>query len=324
MPFSTSKSALGIALEAVRGTAAAAPANFIPVKGMTPAEMVPPLKDESWRGSMAKTYGAAPGPQHATYGAAGNIFADTFGYLLVGMLGNDAVTGAAAPYAHAVTLENGGTGQPPSYTYFDLNGLEANAYAGGIVTDLTIKLASQALAEYTATLVMQSFASGVAPVTSYGGLPPMPAYKTVVTLGGAASPRNTDVEINIKRTGDPIITLNNTTGAYTIFAAGDLVVTGKIMQVYEVSTLRDIYRTGATTSVDLALAIGAGATTQNLGLHCSNAYLTKADVARGKSYVELDCDFEGIATPADAGPSGGAGPIKATLSNAVAAGIYHA
>jgi hypothetical protein len=289
---------------------------------MTPVEMIPSLVDQSFRGSMAKTYGAAAGPQHATYAAGGNIFADTFGYLLVGMLGDELVTGSVAPYSHAVSLQNSASGQPPSYTLVDSNGLESNSYAGTIVTDLDIKLSSTALCEYTTTLMSQSFASGAVGSPSYGTLPPVPAYKVVATLGGTLSPRNTDAEIIIKRTGDPIFTLNNTTGAYQIFAAGDLEVTGKLMQVYEVSTLRDQFRAGTYSSVDLAVSIGAGATSQGLTLHATNAYLDKADVVRGKSYVELQVDFTAIANSTDAGASGGLSPLKATLVNAIPTAVY--
>lgn len=326
MPQPIGRSAVGIGLEDTPGTAVAA-GMWLPSTTMNPTETVPQLLDQSMRGSAAKTYGSQPGPRSVSYALAGNLIPDVIGWPLVGILGADAVTGSAAPYSHAISLLNSGDFQPPSYSLVDINGIEAITYAGCRFSDLELTFSAADLAKYTATAVgSQAASSGSLPATSYSTLPPLAAWRTAIIIGGgAADPRETDLTLTFKRTVDPIFALADSQDAYDIFAGGDLEVTGKMTGVFEVTTLRDDYRAGTETSLDVTITNGgAGAAACSLNLHCTAISLSKADVTRGKQYVELDCEFTAIANPTDKGASGGLSPVAATLSNAVAAGEYAA
>lgn len=325
MPYPIGKSAVGIGLEATPGVAVPA-AFWLPATTMNPTETVAQLLDQSMRGSAAKTYGSQPGPSSVSYALAGNLIPDAVGFPLVGILGEDVVTGASAPFQHVAALYNGSDFQPPSFTVVDVNGLEAISYAGGKFSAFDLTFAPGDLAKWTATIVGSSAVStGVLPTVSYSTVPPIAGWKTTITVGGgAADPRETDLTLSFKRTVDPIFALANTQTARNIFASGDLEVTGKLTGIFEVSTLRDDYRAGTQTSLDVVISNGlAGAALCSLDLHCSQISLSKADVARGKQYVELDTEFTAIANPTDVGASGGLSPIKATLKNAVAVGSYH-
>jgi hypothetical protein len=311
-------------LEGTPGTAVAA-GFWLPLTTMTPTETIPLLLDQSMRGSAAKDYGSQPGPTSVSYALAGNLIPDAVGFPLVGILGEDVVTGTGAPYSHVSALYNAAGFQPPSYTIVDVNGLEAISYAGAKFSDFELTIGSDALATYTATAVGSSAAStSTLPTVSYSTVPPIAGWKTAVQIGGSADVLETDLTLTFKRTVDPIFTLQNLQTARNIFTAGDLEVTGKITTVFEVATLRNDYRTGTSTTLDVLIANGlTGAAASSLELHCSNIVLSAATVTRGKTYVELDSEFTAIANGTDVGASGGFSPVKATLLNAVAAGTYH-
>lgn len=322
MPFPIGRSAVGIGLETTPGTAVAA-SFWLPSTTMNPTETVPLLLDQSMRGSAAKDYGSQPGPTSVAYALAGSLIPDAVGWPLVGILGEDVVTGSA-PVQHVAALYNGTSFQPPSYTIVDVNGLEAISYAGAMFSDFELTLGAADLGKWTATAVGSSAASsGTLPTVSYSTVPPLAAWKTTVLVGGAASTIETDAVITFKRSVAPIFALNNTQTARNIFAAGDLEVTGKLTAVFEAAGLRDVFRAGTTSSVDLTVATGTGSTLVSLNIHCSQIALNKADVARGKTYVELDTEFTAIANTTDVGASGGLSPAKVTLKNAIASGSYH-
>jgi hypothetical protein len=101
MPVATQRSFVGIAKESVRGTAVAATA-FLPVKTITPEDVVKYLPVEVFKGSFPKIYGQVQGYKNTTFGLAGPIFADTFGWPLAGLMG-DITTTASRSVSDGVT-----------------------------------------------------------------------------------------------------------------------------------------------------------------------------------------------------------------------------
>lgn len=321
MPTPVSRSSLGIGKEVTAGTAVAA-SFTLPVTSMTPVEKITRLYDDAWRASMAKTHGAQSGPQVFDYDFAGDLYADAIGWPVVGLLGDDAVTGAAAPYTHAATLLNSGTGQPTTYTLIDNNALEGVSYAGFMFSDLDLKFTPAGLITYTAKGVGRSWASGAVPTPSYTTLPPSAAWRVTASISGSAAPTMLDGEVMVKRTVTDLHTLNNSQAPYTVFAAGDLECSGKATLIWEATTYRDYYRTGTQVAIDLSFTQGTGAAQTGLTVHSSVCDLKKADVTRGKTYVELAVEWDAIANTTDAGSSGGDSPVKITLINALASGTY--
>src|SRR6185437_5920646 len=79
------------------------------------------LKNDALVGSPVEQIDDIPSDRHDEFDFKGNVFADTFGALLMAVLGQDTVTGTAAPFSHAIGLANAATtgSQPPSYTGVD-------------------------------------------------------------------------------------------------------------------------------------------------------------------------------------------------------------
>ncbi len=95
MPILSALTWLGIAREATLGTAVS-PVSFIPVKSPKPENVIKYIKDDGFRGKAAKTFGQYQSVRHGTFNFEGDAFADTFGYPLVAILGQDGTTGTAS------------------------------------------------------------------------------------------------------------------------------------------------------------------------------------------------------------------------------------
>lgn len=85
-----------IAREATPGTIPAAVGVPIPMTTFKPSDTPLWIKDESWQGSMGGLYGVYQGPLIAGLDLGGYVFPDTFGHLLLNILGDLTSTGTAA------------------------------------------------------------------------------------------------------------------------------------------------------------------------------------------------------------------------------------
>src|SRR5690606_41604349 len=87
-PGATGFGFFGLALESTKGTAvAASAATWVPVSRADGDEATDILPDQGMRGSMATLYGAVKGTQSASYEVEGDVFLDTIGFYLAGILG---------------------------------------------------------------------------------------------------------------------------------------------------------------------------------------------------------------------------------------------
>jgi hypothetical protein len=148
------RSFLGVAKEATRANGAVpipvAATDFIPCKNITPFDNIKYLADEGWRGSMVSNYGEVQGPIYSEFEFGGDVFADTIGYPLAGVLGDYAITGASTPYTHTMAVKNSGTGQATSYTLTDYNAIDARQFSGVQFGSFGLKFSAENLLEYTA------------------------------------------------------------------------------------------------------------------------------------------------------------------------------
>ena len=150
------KSFLGIAKEATRTAGSTPPtavtaSDFIPVNDISPFDNIKYLDDQNWRGSMVDIYGTVQGNIYAELQFGGDVFPDTIGYAVAGVLGDVTTTGSSAPYTHAIAVKNSGTGQATSYSFIDYNALDARQFTGCQFGGLDIKFNAEGLLEYTAT-----------------------------------------------------------------------------------------------------------------------------------------------------------------------------
>jgi len=321
MPISAGATILGIAKETTPGTAVAATA-FIPVKDVKPHINVAYLPDEGWRGVQAKTFGEVQGPTYAELEWSGVCYADTLGWMLTGVLGDIATTGASAPFSHAIALLNSGA-LTPTYTITDYNGFNGRQYAGFRFTEVTFTFAGTGLVEYTAKGIGRTFATTTKPTASYTAITQQAAWVGVATIVATPSSLITQGDLTIKRSGEAINNVDGTQAPYDVFVGSDLEVTGNLTAVYEDDTLLTDYTAGTVVALDLNWQQGAAAALTQIKLHMSQAQFTDYALNRSQGkYVELALKWDAIANSTDVGASAGFSPVKATLQNALAAGTY--
>lgn len=320
MPQPTFRSFLGIAKETVFGTAVAATA-YLPVKDMNPKDKLKYLEDEGMRGSMVDSYGKIAGPLHAEYDFGGDVFPDTIGYPLAGVLGDVTVTGASAPYTHAMAVLNTGTGQPPSYTLSDYYTIATRQFAGVKFSEVGFKFSGDGLLTYSAKAMSLASATTSAPTPSFTAVTPIAGWAGAVTIGGGASTILIDGECTIKRPVTIISTVDGTQAPYSLWS-GPVTASGKMTLVMEDDVQLLNYLNNSQPTLDINYAQGAGASAVQVKLHMTKCAYTNAEVNRGKDFIELSVDYEAVANTTDAGTSAGYSPIKATLQNALPTGTY--
>jgi hypothetical protein len=318
--YAALRTVVGVAKEAVRGTGVA-PTFYPAVKKYDPHDKVLKLIDGGWRGSMSEDYGMQNGPRSSEIDCSGDVFADSIGWWLVGVLGSDTVTGASDPYTHTSGLDNTTDGQPPSYSWTDNEaGLQARRIAGAVVNELTLKFDAAGLMNFDAKMTGMASATQTQPTAAYTTTVPIPNWLGAVTIGGASNVAIQNMEVAMKRkTVEAVFTLG-AQDPYTIHVGG-LEVTTKMTLVAQDESRLLAYLNGSQEAVVATFTQSAN---RVLALQMSQHYTDDAKITRGKSYLEVEVTGRAMANATDATGTGGGGlsPVLATLKNALPTGTY--
>jgi hypothetical protein len=320
MPKATQLSFLGIAKEVTPGTAVPSTA-FLPVTGITPKDNLSLLDDKGYRGSFVDVYDQVAGVLSGTVDFDGDVFPDTIGWPLAGILPDLVTTGASAPFTHVFSVLNTGTGQPTSYTLNDNYVAGNRAYAGAKFSELGFKFTADGLFSYSAKATTFGSTTVAAPTTSFTAVPPLAGWVGVAQIGGVTQAELIDGEVTIKRSVTVINSVDGTQAPASLWS-GPVSVDGKATLVMEDDTQLTAYLTGTKPAIDFNFQAGAGATAVQVKLHMSKCSVSAADITRGKDYVEIPITFSALANTTDVGASGGYSPIKVTVQNAVTSGTY--
>jgi hypothetical protein len=309
----------GIGKESVYGTAVV-PVMFLPVLAAAPTDAHAPIPDVGWRGSAVDTYGHQPGPLEAALAFGGPVFADTFGFPLAGILG-DVVSSGSGPTTHAMASLNTGEQQPPSYTVTTSDPVGALAWAGAKFASVTLTSIGDGVLSWSGQAKALAAAAAATPAAAYTALSMFAGWRGVVQLGGVTDARILSADTTLARA---VTAKRNTDGTRAPYLqrSGPLSVAGQMTVVMANDTYRQQYVNGTVTSVDINYQQGAGASLQQVRLHCSSVVFTSVARAYTADWVELAIAWEADGNTTDAGASGGQSPVKATLKNAVASGIY--
>jgi hypothetical protein len=320
MPKATQLSFLGIAKETTPGTPVAS-TNFIPVTQITPKDNLTLLQDKGYRGSFTDVYDEIAGTLYGTLDYDGDVFPDTVGFALAGILGDVTTTGASAPYTHNFSVLNSGTGQPPTYTLNDNYVAGNRQYASAKFSEVGFKFTDDGLLTYSAKTTTFGSVTAAAPTTSFTAVPPMVGWTGAVQIGGVTQAGVIDGEVTIKRTVTVINAIDGSQAPASLWS-GPVQVDGKATLIMEDDTQLTNYLTNVKPAVDFNFSAGTGASAVQLKLHMSKCAISAADVTRGKDYVEVPITWTAIANITDVGTSGGYSPIKVTVQNAVTSGTY--
>jgi hypothetical protein len=319
------KSFLGIAKEGARtvGTVPVpvAATDYIPVKNITPFDNINYLTDENWRSSMVTNYGEVQGVIYSEFEFGGDVFADTVGYPLAGVLGDYAITGASVPYTHTMAVKNSGTGQATTYTLTDFNSYNARQFAGCQFGTFDLKFSADGLLEYSA--MAQGYASAVVgtPTPSFSTIAPSPVWYGTTTIAAVLNTKLTEGNVSIKRELTPIFSVDGSQSPYQIFQ-GAVSVEGSLKLIMEDDTDLTRYLSNTQPSLVLNWTQGAAAALTQVQLTMTKCAFVVAKVERSKDYVEVDVTFRAIANTTDIGASAGYSPVKVVLQNAKATAVY--
>lgn len=322
----TARSYLGIAKEVTKGTPVA-PTDFIPVMAnkLKPADVIGELYDEGLRGSLVKEYNYIQGRSNSTYDFGGSVFADTFGYVLAGVLGDVATTGSSAPYTHTISLKNatatGADAQPIAYTITDFYAANVRAYPGVQFQSCSLKFTADGLLEYDAKGTGWLSASASTPTPSFSTVLPTPVWQATVSIGGTTVSNAIDGNIDMDRAVTPIFGLANTRNPYQVFL-GALETKGKLKFVMENNDQLTNYLTNVQPAIVLNWAQGSGSTATQIQATLTKGAYTAAVIGRDKDFVEIDVDINAMGNTTDAGSSAGYSNIKWVLQNAKPANTY--
>lgn len=331
----SAKRFIGTAKETTQGTAVT-PITFThPVADFSPSDEYTWLVDSALRGSMVGTYGEVQGTGRTDFAIPDSpLFIDGIGFWLNNILGDLTTTGASAPFTHAFSVLNSGTGQPGSLTIADWQGpvatSKARQYPGACLAELTIKgNAESSFMEWSCKgSGWLSAAMGTEPVSAPTAAAPLAAWRSKIGLGGPASggTQNLTVgewEITISRVISVQHTAGNTQQPY-IIQRGEVTVTGSLKFTKPADEAAFNYMVNNTQPILQILVSngGAGAALLSLQIDINQAAFTSSKINRSDPAVGYDNEFTAVANTTNAGASGGYSPIKVTLQNAIAASTY--
>jgi hypothetical protein len=308
---------IGIAAETVNGTAAAAPTVWIPASSPKLTPHIAQMTDEALRGSMAKTYGSQLGIRYDVLSYSTYLYADSAFVHLLSVLGTpDTVSGAGDPYTHKTSLLNSGSAQPKSHTLFYADGTgQVFILAGCQNSNLKITAKVDGLValdvEWTGFPATNSATPANTPTTA----PPAPGWNSVLTIGGTAMSRYSEVGITYKRATEPILAINGSQAPAAIYC-GELDVNIDLTAIYQGTSDTDWVAFLANTQPALTLKLAAaGDATHALTLQHSKVAYSDVSFSGSNKWMEIQSKCTALANPTDA-LSGGYSPALATLTSA--------
>lgn len=329
--YPSAKQFVNIAKEVTQGTAVETGMTTMPLNSFKPKDDPVWLKDEALRGSMVKTYGIIQGPQKSNFTMDGPVFLDWLPFLLHNLMGGLDTSGPVSSiYTHILSLLNSGTGQPPSHTFVDFQGLTATSgartYPGGSLAELTLKGNPEStLLEFSAKgSGFWSSAFPTAPPTNNVGTEvPFAAWRCELAFGGSLPGSKSLVvrewEVTTTREISVQHTSQNSQAPY-IIQRGPIECNGKFFVAKPSDeTFLDYFRSNTQPQFQLLVSNGlAAAAARTLTIDILNCAFTMTEANRSDPAVGYDCTFEAVANTTNDGASGGFAPVKYTVTNAIA------
>lgn len=203
-PYANSSAQLGMALETTRGTAAATPSYWIPVKSPKIQPVLTQVVNDSQIGSMTAAIDQLITQRHDELTFTCFAYVDTLPALMRGLLGSlDAITGTASPYTHTMSLLNNDPtngNQPPSYTFFVADGMGLRTLAAGQVDELSFKFTATGLVEVTVKVQCMPYTfNATVPSSAYTTVEAAPAWSCTLSFNGVTTTPIVDGTLSFKR-----------------------------------------------------------------------------------------------------------------------------
>jgi hypothetical protein len=233
---------------------AAAATDYIPVRSVTPLDNIKYLDDTGWRGSMVDVFNVVQGPISSEFAYTGDLFPDTFGYPIMGLLGDYAITGAASPYTHTGAVLNTSTGQATSYSYTDYYSMSgassARQYAGCQLESVDVKFNADGMLEYDAKALGFASTTVTNPTPSFSTVLPLPSWTGNFAFGTGTA---TQVTNKAQTTTTATLTTSSNHGiavgaTFTVANVG-APFDGTFVAIAGTATTSLVYTVGTTATV---------------------------------------------------------------------------
>jgi hypothetical protein len=305
----------------------------VPVDSFQPEPNVTALDNKALYGDMAELHGRTQGPIHESFSFSGPMFPDAIGYFLKNILGDQTESGASAPFTHAFSLLNSGTGQPTSLTIVHQNLLAATTgqryYPGCCLSELTLK--GNADSEFvTVEAKGMSWPSSPVPTTavvpSFTAVTPIPFWKFALGVGGttvgAPNKKAREWSLTITRALRVENTAQNSQNPF-IIQRGAVGMAGSLTFTVPSDETELLYLLNNTQpQIQLLGSQGAAAALTSLQIDHQLAAWDTAKEKLDEEAIGFDVTYVAIANTTNAGTSGGYSPGKITIQNAVALATY--
>ena len=308
-------------------TASIGPTAFIPLTKLDFSDDYAQEYDQGIRGSNVKNFGAIQGIRQSNISLDGDLFADTFGYILSTFFGayDYSATGGGNPTTYAFSPLNTTTAQPTPYLFYLYNPGANNTrvFAKVVCSDLTVKVDPGALASWSGTF--KGFASGVVatPTPSYSTFTPVAAWHATATVGGTVTPKVLTAEYQFKRENfAEVPTLQGIQDPYAIFA-GPATCAVKTTLVVDDDVQLGNYINASQPSFVLSCLQGTGTAANGIKIQNTKANYeaVKTVIDTGKGFVTLEVPFTALANTTDKSTAGGGySPALVTISTGTVTG----
>jgi hypothetical protein len=173
--------------------------------------------------------------------------------------------------------------------------------------------------EYDAKATGWLSATASTPSPSFTTVLPTPVWQAVVTIGGTQISNAVEGSITMSRPLSAIYGISNTQNPYSIFL-GALEVKGQLRFVMEADTELTRFLSNTQPTISIDWSNGSGATATQIKATITKGAYNAAVIDRSKDFVEVVIDLTAIGNTTDAAV--GYSPIKWTLQNAIASGVY--
>lgn len=293
------------------------------------------LTDDSNIGGMDATGSIQQGKIYCAVSMGGNVFTDTFPYLLANILGDVTTTGTASPFTHAVSLlnpaaSNSYRAQPTSHTLTAYNGVATTSGAWQIasvaLSQLVIEFdASSGLLTWTATANgWPSVVAAARPTSAPSTVKPIAAWRGLMGLGGPATGGTL-----VSNLATAKLTLNRdienqfmADGTQTPAGIGRGALTSAAFEATFLAQDQTVWSdmmNNTKPQVQWLFDVAAG---QQVQIDMQAASFQVAKPNYGNKMVRWDTSGVGERNSTNAGASGGQASVQVTCVNAIASGHY--
>lgn len=311
-PYANSSSWTAMAIETVRGTPAAAPTYWIPVKTPKITPTITEVNDDGLRGSAVAVYDQIPTVRHDEYTFTCAAYVDTLPALMRALLGStDTITGTTPTFTHTISLLNNDPtdgNQPPSYTFFDYDGYTLRTLPGGQIDEVSFKFTATGLVEVTVKVFAMPYtAGGAVPATAFTAVEAAPAWSCTTSLNSVSTTPIVDGSLSFKRNVKPIHILGQQ-APFRLWA-GELDSSGQLTVINQNDAEQSLYLNG--TAFPLALTFNPPTSTgDSFKFTMSHVKAKAASQDRGSDgLIVTVLDLLPLPNATDAG-SGGVAPVQ--------------